>query len=196
MLIYGDTDKGKIRANNQDSFAFNIVSNECAWAVVCDGMGGVNGGNVASKISVEVVFEALKRSYKNGAFNGAIKNIMQSAIVKANLAVFGQAKGNKELSGMGTTIVVVIIYNGIAYIAHAGDSRAYLINNSDIVQITRDHSIVQMMLEQGKITKEEAKYHPSKNIITRALGVSDVIDIEYNEIAFKCNDTILICTDG
>ncbi|MDD4699721.1 MAG: Stp1/IreP family PP2C-type Ser/Thr phosphatase [Oscillospiraceae bacterium] len=196
MLIASKTDTGLVRSNNQDSYAAGEFSKNSAWAVVCDGMGGTSGGNIASAMAVKVISETILNSIHSGNYSGSIKNVLESAIYNANIAVFDKARENSDLSGMGTTVVALIINNGMAYIAHAGDSRAYLINGDNITQITRDHSIVQSMIENGQITSEEARFHPSKNVITRALGIGDVVDTEFTEVKLNSNDKLLLCTDG
>lgn len=196
MLIASKTDTGLVRSNNQDSFAAGEFSKNSAWAVVCDGMGGTNGGNIASAMSVKVISETILKSIHSGNASGSMKNVLKSAIYNANIAVFDKARENSELSGMGTTVVAAIINNGAAYIAHAGDSRAYLINDNEIKQITRDHSIVQSMIENGQLTSEEARFHPSKNVITRALGIGDMVETEFSEVNLNPDDKLLLCTDG
>ena len=129
--------------------------------------------------------------------DNSIKNLITSAIYNANLAIHEKALDDSSLSGMGTTVVVAIINGGIAHIAHAGDSRAYLITlNDSIKQLTTDHSMVQEMVNNGDITEQQAKKHPQKNIITRALGVESSIQIDYCENEFRSDCLLLICTDG
>ncbi|MEG2769343.1 MAG: Stp1/IreP family PP2C-type Ser/Thr phosphatase [Oscillospiraceae bacterium] len=196
MKIVAKTDVGKIRENNQDSYAAGELPNGVAWAVVCDGMGGVAGGNVASSTAVKVISEQITSAYRFGMSAKSIKNMLISAITAANISVFDISKANEELDGMGTTVVCAIVTGGTAYIAHAGDSRAYLLSKGSLIQLTRDHSMVQDLVEDGKITEDEAKFHPRKNIITRALGVDDEIRIDFSERELLLNDTLLLCTDG
>ena len=106
------------------------------------------------------------------------------------------SKANKELEGMGTTVVAVVVRDNVAHIAHAGDSRAYLVNKDGVEQITVDHSLVQNLVDRGEITKEEAEHHPNKNVITRALGVDKRIDVDFSEIDMQENETLVLCTDG
>jgi len=196
MLIASETDIGLVRSNNQDSFAAGKFSKNSAWAVVCDGMGGTSGGNIASAMAVKSISETILNRIHFVNTSGSMKNVLNSAVYNANIAVFDKAREDSELSGMGTTVVTVIINNGTAYIAHAGDSRAYLINDNNITQVTRDHSIVQSMIENGQLTPEEARFHPSKNVITRALGIGDVVDTEFTETELAPKDKLLLCTDG
>ena len=196
MRIVSKTDIGRVRRSNQDSYLTGELSGSVAWAVVCDGMGGANGGNVASAAAVKSISEHINASYREGMSANSVRNMLMSAISAANSNVFDMAQADANLLGMGTTVVVAIVIGKVAHIAHAGDSRAYIINKDSIEQITRDHSVVQSMVGNGEITGEQAKVHPNRNVITRALGVDDRIDIDYNEVVLRDGDTIMICTDG
>jgi protein phosphatase len=125
----------------------------------------------------------------------SVKNLLVSAITAANIKVFETAEENKEYLGMGTTVVAVVVLNGFAAVAHVGDSRAYFISD-EIKQITRDHSVVQYLIDIGRITQEQAKTHPDRNVITRAVGVSSEVDIDVEIIPINQGQKILICTDG
>ena len=195
MKIYGRTDIGLVRENNQDAYDFGYFDNGDCWAVVCDGMGGVSGGQVASAICVEKVSEAIKRGYRNKMSVSSAKNLLSTAINAANSAVFKQSLENIELKGMGTTVVAVLVLGNLCVIAHVGDSRAYVLND-EISQITKDHSFVQLLIDTGKITEEEAKVHPDRNIITRAVGIEHVVDVEIDIVDINNNDKLLVCTDG
>ncbi len=196
MRIASKTDMGLVRSSNQDSYAAGELLEGTAWAVVCDGMGGANGGNIASANAVKIISEYISSSYHEGMSSNSIRALLESSICGANVRLYDMSRTIGSLSGMGTTVVAVIISGGIAHIAHAGDSRAYLIRDNKLNQITKDHSIVQTMIDKGQLTEEEAKLHPNKNVITRALGVSEEIGIEYNEVDFSDDDCILLCTDG
>lgn len=196
MKIVSKTDVGKVRQSNQDSYAAGELLGDVAWAVVCDGMGGANGGNIASATAVKLISESITSSFREGMSSNSIRTMLQSAVYAANVSIFDMAKSVESLSGMGTTVVAAVISGKVAHIAHAGDSRAYHISGDTITQITRDHSIVQSMVESGQLTLDEAKYHPRKNVITRALGVDEIIEIDYNETMMGADDSILICTDG
>lgn len=196
MKIVAKTDRGMVRENNQDSYAVGEFPGEVAWAVVCDGMGGASGGNIASALAVKIISEKLNASYRDGMSDKSIKNMLDAAIVAANMAVYDMAKKNKQLSGMGTTVVCAVVRGFSAYIVHAGDSRAYLIDSNGIEQITTDHSVVQSLVQKGQLTPDQAKEHPSKNIITRALGVENRIQIDFDQIDLDYDQTILLCTDG
>lgn len=195
MRIFGKTDIGLVRETNQDAFSFGHFDDGNCWAVVCDGMGGVSGGQVASAICVEKVSEALKRGYRKEMTVSSAKNLLTTAINAANSAVFKQSQEKLELKGMGTTVVAVLVLGNIAVVAHVGDSRAYLINN-EIKPITKDHSFVQLLIDTGKITEFEAQFHPDRNVITRAVGIEHVVDVEIDIVDINNNDKMLICTDG
>lgn len=196
MKIVAKTDTGLKRTNNQDSYAAGELPGSVAWAVVCDGMGGVAGGNLASSTAVKLISERISSSYRPGMSAGSIRNMLMSAISAANIEVYEMSRQNPELNGMGTTVVVSIVANETVYVAHAGDSRAYILSNNKLYQLTRDHSYVQEMVDSGKITPDEAREHPRKNLITRALGVSEELRIDFCEESITENDVLLMCTDG
>ena len=158
-------------------------------------MGGVSGGQVASEICVNEVSSHIEKGYRKSMSMKSVKNLLVSAITASNIKVFETASENKEYLGMGTTVVAVVILNGFAAVAHVGDSRAYFIND-EIKQITRDHSVVQYLIDMGRITKEAARTHPDRNVITRAVGVSPEVDIDVDIIPINEGETILICSDG
>ncbi len=195
MIISAKTDIGAFRESNQDAFATGTFVSGDAWAVVCDGMGGVSGGMIASQICIDKVSSVIKRGYRDDLSVKSAKNLLQSAINTANTAVFEESVKDSSLHGMGTTVVAVILIKSVAVIGYVGDSRAYLINDT-IKRLTKDHSLVQVMVDSGKITEEEAKTHPDRNIITRAVGIMNFVDVDYEITDFTENDKILICTDG
>lgn len=196
MKIVAKTDKGKVRASNQDAYAVGEFPDEVAWAVVCDGMGGAAGGNIASALAVKVISDKINASYREKMSPSSIKNMLDSALIAANLEVYDMADTKPELKGMGTTVVCAVVKNSCAYIAHAGDSRAYIFNKDNLSQVTTDHSFVQDLVNKGKITAEEAQNHPNKNLITRAIGVDKSIEIDFDEVEMDDDDVLIICTDG
>ena len=196
MKIVAKTDKGKIRESNQDAYAVGELPGEVAWAVVCDGMGGAAGGNIASALAVKVISDKITSCYNEKMRESSIKNLLDSAITAANIEVYDMADSHSELYGMGTTVVCAIVRQDTAFIAHAGDSRAYIAGKDDVTQITTDHSMVQDLVDRGKITAEEAEHHPNKNIITRAVGVDKRIDIDFDQFDLNENETLILCTDG
>lgn len=195
MKIYGQTNIGLVRSSNQDSFLMGKFPSGTAWAVVCDGMGGASGGDIASKMAVELIAERITSNYKDKMKQLSVSNLLESAINFANIKIYDLAREDETLMGMGTTVVAAIIRDNEVFISHAGDSRAYIINDN-VTQITTDHSLVQEMLNRGEITSDEAKNHPIKNYITRALGVSDRINVDFTAESFNKDDILLLCTDG
>ena len=196
MKIVAKTDIGLKRESNQDSYAAGELSGSVAWAVVCDGMGGVAGGNYASSTAVKVISERITTSYREGMSASSIKNMFDSAIAAANITVFEESKAKPELSGMGTTVVLALVVDNTVFVSHAGDSRAYILSDGSLRQITKDHSVVQEMVDNGKLTPDEARLDPRKNIITRALGVDSVLRTDFNIENLNENDVLILCTDG
>ena len=196
MKISAKTDVGKVRSSNQDSYAAGDLTSEVSWAVVCDGMGGANGGNIASEAAVRVISDKLKSGYHIGMNDNSIKHLLVSAVEAANITLYTMARGNEELQGMGTTVVIAVRNSDTLYLANVGDSRIYVVSDSGIVQITTDHSVVQLMIDKGEISPEEAKDHPKKNVITRALGVDPEVRIDYSQEQLNDGDIVLLCTDG
>jgi serine/threonine protein phosphatase PrpC len=196
LKVCSKSDVGLVRQSNQDACKAGVFPDDSAWVVVCDGMGGANGGNVASSIAVEKISEHILSSYRSELPHSSIKDIILSSIFHANQVVHDIASGDAALSGMGTTVVVAVVSQAVAHVAHAGDSRAYLITPQEIKQLTTDHSMVQEMVNNGDLTEQQAKIHPHKNIITRALGVDASIQIDYCECPLSKGDRLLICTDG
>lgn len=192
----GKSDSGKVRSTNQDAYHIAIISDDVAWSVVCDGMGGASGGNVASLVAVGALSENINKNFNIEMQDESIKNMLIGALTNANVLVNQKSHQNSELNGMGTTAVLSFIKNNSAHIVHAGDSRAYFISGDSITQITRDHTMVQYLVDTGEITSEEAKTHPKKHLITRALGVQETLDAEYNYVEINSNDKIIMCSDG
>lgn len=196
MRIVAKTDIGLKRESNQDSYAAGELPGSVAWAVVCDGMGGAAGGNFASSTAVKVISERITSSYRFGMTASSIRNMFASAIAAANISVYDMSKSNPELSGMGTTVVVAIVVDNTAFIAHAGDSRAYILSENLLTQLTKDHSIIQEMIDHGTLTPDEAKSDPRKNIITRALGVDSELSFDFDIADVGKDDVLILCTDG
>lgn len=196
MRIVAKTDIGRVRDSNQDSYAAGELPGGVAWAVVCDGMGGAAGGSVASSSAVKMISQQITAQYRDGMSGNSIKNMLVSAVTAANVSIFDLASSNPELHGMGTTVVVAVLSDQMIRVVHVGDSRAYKVSSNGLIQMTRDHSVVQELVETGKLTPNEAKAHPRKNIITRALGVDETVDIDFCEDRMEPEDVVLLCTDG
>jgi len=198
MNIFGLTDVGTARRDNQDSYAIRVLAEDFAVAVVCDGMGGAQAGNVASAIAVEVFCAAVEEACKEGAPKDvqSRQEILSQACRKANERVFERSLSAIEYQGMGTTLVAAMIFPDEVYIANVGDSRGYLVNSEAAHQITLDHSLVQVLVERGEITPEEARVHPKKNLITRALGVDDTVLSDIYRVTNTKGHWLLLCSDG
>ena len=195
MQIFSKTDRGRVRTDNQDAYFAGKITDDSVFAVVCDGMGGANAGNVASELAVRHISEYVIRSYRDGMDMTDTEKTLKNAIVSANISLYDMAVNNAELTGMGTTAVAAFVKDGTAVIAHVGDSRIYLVNG-EIKQLTRDHSVVQSLIESGKITPEDAKVHPRKNVITRALGAEENVAVDSDCLNLSNGDTLLLCSDG
>ena len=198
MILAAKTDKGLVRENNQDSYSIGELSSSACFAIVCDGMGGGAEGALASKECVRIVRERIINSYYDGISDIAIKSLLLNAIEYANKYVWSLSQSEEQYEGMGTTVVAAVVTNEFAYIAHAGDSRAYLLKpkSQEIRQVTIDHSVVQKMLEDGVITQDQIKNHPKKHLITRAVGVDQNIKVDFYQEDILPGNILLICTDG
>lgn len=196
MEVLCKSDVGLIREQNQDDCRFGVISPSCVWAVVCDGMGGAQGGNIASATAVEYIKSQVEQLYNEDLTKEELGNLMAEIVVNANLKVFELASSDSELSGMGTTCEFVFVKDTTVHIVHIGDSRTYAIRGGKIKQLTEDHSVVMEMVKRGEITSEQAQNHPNKNYITRALGVKPEVHLDYIEANFIYGDILLICTDG
>ena len=196
MRIVARTDTGLVRENNQDSYVACELEDGAVLAVVCDGMGGAAEGALASSEAVKAIKERITERYYGGMTDISVKSLLVSALEYANKHIYDLSLTDEKYEGMGTTVVAAIVSESFAYIAHAGDSRVYLISGENITQLTRDHSVVQRMIEKGEITAEEAEDHPSKHIITRAMGVDCDIKVDFCQESFGEDDILLLCSDG
>ena len=172
------------------------LSKTALACVVCDGMGGAKSGNVASKLAAEVVFDELKRSYRPELEPDRICNLLNTAVTIANTAVYENSLLSPDMNGMGTTLVAAVLTGKRACFANVGDSRAYLLNGDGVKRITVDHSLVELMVQRGELTQEQAKSYPGKNFITRAVGTEPTIECDTFTQDLKSGDCILLCTDG
>lgn len=192
MKTFSMTDIGMVREVNED-YVFvsdTPVGNLPNLLVVADGMGGHKAGDYASRAAVEVVKKKLAESTGDSP-----EAMIRDAISSANRILLEKARQDARLQGMGTTLVVATVIERTLYFANVGDSRLYLLNN-EIKQLSKDHSLVQEMVRLGGINQEEAKHHPDKNIITRAVGAKEKVEIDFFEYRLKKGDTIVMCTDG
>lgn len=196
MEVFSKSDIGLVRTQNQDDCNFGVISPSCVWAVVCDGMGGANGGNIASATAVEYISTQIDTLYNSELDKEQLVTLLTEIVVNANLKLFQMASQNVELTGMGTTCEFVFIKDDTVHVVHVGDSRTYAIRGGKIKQLTEDHSVVQEMVRRGEITQEQAQSHPNRNFITRALGIKPEVHLDYIEANFEYGDILLLCTDG
>lgn len=195
MKLAGKTDVGRVRQENQDDYRAGELPGGAVWALVCDGMGGAKGGREASQGACNVIENFFQEQYAQcGA--GQEEPFLKKALLYANRFVFQKAAHEEALAGMGTTAVCALVRSGNVYLCHAGDSRAYLIRDGKLTQLTHDHSYVQELVDCGTITEEEAEHHPQKNIISKALGVDYRLEPEFTAAKLKREDRLLLCTDG
>ena len=197
MRSWAITDKGIVRRQNQDTyFSFCDNSNGTAVLVVCDGMGGAKAGNVASELAVTVFSDEVKKNLTPDMGESSMEDLMRGALALSNSAVYELSNNDSDCAGMGTTLVASIIVGKKAVVLNVGDSRAYMISGGKIQQITRDHSVVEEMVQRGDITREESLNHPNKNLITRAVGTVDQVDCDIFKFDIEENDYMLLCSDG
>ena len=196
ISIFGITDRGILRRENQDACAYQTIDEDNAWGVVCDGMGGARAGDIASRIGVEVFREHMEKYYDSKEEEKSSGEELKSAVDEGNEAILFVANRNKEYFGMGTTLVGAMLQGTKVSVINIGDSRAYHISEEAIQRVTRDHSIVEVLVERGNITPEEARQHPQKNLITRALGTSKTAEADLYEIVLQSGDWLLLCSDG
>lgn len=196
MKLWGLSDPGNQRSQNQDSYSAVNFTRDRALLLVCDGMGGARSGNVASQLAAEVFTGEIRRSQKAGLSREKIEAMLQSALALANKAVFEQAQLSEDFAGMGTTLVAAYLVKDTAYLINVGDSRAYCFNHEGVTQITKDHSIVELMVQRGELSSEQAKLHPGKNVITRAVGTEESVTGDFYICTFKKDECLLLCSDG
>lgn len=196
MQAWGLTDAGMVREQNQDAFVIMELSDTCRLAVVCDGMGGARGGSVASRLAMEEFTSAVSDGYSELLTAQEKQALLLAGVERANSAVYEKARSAEDFSGMGTTIVAALVEETAAYVVNVGDSRAYYIGKDGILLVTTDHSFVELMVERGELTREAAKKHPQKNIITRAIGTEETVTGDVYSVALEEGDSLVLCSDG
>ena len=196
MQSWGLTDVGCVRKQNQDAFHIEKLDRHSMLFVVCDGMGGAKSGNVASSLATEVFVQEVTRNWTHQTDWDKCDMILRSAVKLANFTVYDQACQFEEFSGMGTTLVAAVVRKNQASIINVGDSRCYHITNGSIRQITKDHSVVQLMVDRGELTPEQAKTFPGKNLITRAVGTEPTIMADIYRQDLEKGSYLLLCSDG
>lgn len=197
MKITACTDLGCKHTENQDFYRAGRLSDDTYWIVLCDGMGGVAEGGRASKMAGEYLQSEIQKHVVDLLTPEAVRSFMMQAVQRCNMRIYEEShKNGEKMITMGTTVVMAIVRDSLAQIVHAGDSRAYVIQKNGIKLLTKDHSIVQELVDSGRITPEQAANHPNKNIITSALGVDTETQIDYDEHKFAKGDVLLLCSDG
>ncbi len=194
--VYGITDVGLVRQNNEDNYICKKIDDSFMYGIVCDGMGGAVGGERASKMACSVAENIINNGYREDMDETSLYRMIDLVIKNSNTAVYNESIENPDLKGMGTTLVMAICKNNRCYIASVGDSRAYLYRGDVLVQLTKDHSLVQELIDKNEITYEQALTHPAKNVITQAVGISDKVMPSYPECELQKDDIILLCSDG
>lgn len=189
------TDVGRVRMVNEDRSVVQEDLNGFVLAIVADGMGGHQAGDVASQMAVDIIQNKLQ-AIPPGAPVEERKKRVQEAIELANENIFNFASQRENYYGMGTTVVTVLADEHSVVIGHIGDSRAYKFNNGQIEQLTEDHSLVNELVKNGQITREEATHHPRRNVLTRALGTESTIEVDIQDLPWKNGELLLICSDG
>jgi PPM family protein phosphatase len=195
------TDPGMVRSHNEDSVAADA---SIGVAVLADGMGGYNAGEVASGMATTVLTAELQQLLASGegrvmngdAARARAESILRTEIAKANASIYQAAQSQPQYAGMGTTLVVALFYDNRVTVAHIGDSRVYRLRGDELVQITKDHSLLQEQIDSGMITPEQARFSQNKNLVTRALGIDPTVDAEIREYETRPGDLWLLCSDG
>ena len=197
MKIFARTDIGKAREMNQDSYFISTPNDEVKLFILADGMGGYEGGEVASKLAIECAKSYILNNFGQiPKEKEEIMNLIRNAIEYANLRVYEESQEHERLKEMGTTIDVSLIYNGKVYVGHVGDSRVYRIRNEIIRKITTDHSYVERLIKEGSITKEESYHHPKRNMLMKAMGCNSLVEPDVLCKGFMKDDILLMCSDG
>lgn len=185
MISLGISKTGLVRQRNEDRFYA-----QGPLLIVADGMGGYTGGEYASTMVVDTIVEVVNEATEIST------EVLENAILKANRMVYEKSQSYKELEGMGTTAVVAYVQEDTLYWAHVGDSRLYLYGQEGLHRMTKDHSMVQQLVEAGTITEDEVIHHPNRNMLTRAIGVYETVEVDTGVVEVHQNDRILLCSDG
>ena len=197
IKAYAKSDVGKVRELNEDSFYISDSLDEIQLYILADGMGGYNGGEVASKLAIQSAKNYIESNFKQiEKDKDSIIQLVGSSVEYANMIVYEKSKENNELNGMGTTLDVCLIYNNRVFIGHVGDSRVYRIRKEFMRKLTQDHSYVQKLVKDGTITKEEAVHHPQKNMLMKALGCNAFVEPDVMVKGFLKDDILIMNSDG
>ncbi|HEY8024145.1 MAG TPA: Stp1/IreP family PP2C-type Ser/Thr phosphatase [Burkholderiaceae bacterium] len=199
LKIAAKTDTGLVRSHNEDAIAHN---HECGLAILADGMGGYNAGEVASAIATSTLKEMTEAQLQGRSWNGRpghskfVQQLLVTSVERANAAILEAARKEPQFSGMGTTIVAAVFHQNKLTVAHVGDSRVYRLRRGELSLITRDHSMLQEQIDAGLIDPEWARFSANRNLITRAVGVDHVVDVEVHDHQTQTGDIYLLCSDG
>ncbi|MCL2694072.1 MAG: Stp1/IreP family PP2C-type Ser/Thr phosphatase [Oscillospiraceae bacterium] len=207
MKVFSKTDIGLKRSENQDRVWASLLESEdkadiAAAVVLCDGMGGENAGSFASETTVNFISERIKRGFRPDLSRNSIRNLLITSVTAANNLVYDLAEFDHDMEGMGTTCISVIVHSERAYIINVGDSRVYHAFGDgksaphSIQQVTKDHSYINKLIEDGEITEEESKTHPKRNCLTRAVGAESILTPDYYELDLQPDSILMLCSDG
>ena len=197
IKAYAKSDKGNVRETNEDYFYISNSLDQIQLFLLADGMGGYNGGEIASQLAIQTAKNYIENNFKDiEKDKDSIIQLLGSSMEYANMVVYEKAKENPELQGMGTTLEICLIYNNKAYIGHVGDSRIYRVRKQFIRKLTQDHSYVQKLVKEGTITKEQAEHHPQKNMLMKALGCNAFVEPDVMVKGFLKDDILVMNSDG
>ena len=197
MRYWGLTDRGKVRSQNQDSFFAGVITNpkgeEALLCLICDGMGGAKAGDLASRLARDSFIAYVTEHFR---LRKSAEPVLRAGTEEANRVVMEQAAEGPDYQGMGTTLVAMLVMGDKVLVANVGDSRCYLIREEEIRQVTKDHSLVEDMIDKGELSREQARRHPRKNLITRAIGTEDRAECDLFPLTLAEGDRLLLCSDG
>ncbi len=196
MQAWGLSEPGMVRTQNQDFYSIMKLIRDQLLVIVCDGMGGARSGNIASKMAVEVFAAEIRRAVRLSMKQDRIDGMLKSALELANKAVYEQSKLSEEYQGMGTTLVAAFFQKEKVTVVNVGDSRTYLFDEDGVRCLTTDHSLVELMVRRGELTRETAKTFPGKNFITRAVGTEAEVECDLYYQNLSKGDCVLLCSDG
>ena len=197
MKVFARSDIGKAREMNQDAYYASQPSDTVGLYIVADGMGGYNGGEIASTIAVTAAKNYIESNFAETEHTKEkLQELVKNAIEYANMLVYEKSKEIQELEGMGTTIEVALVHNNRVYIGHIGDSRIYRIRKNFIRKLTTDHSYVEKLVKDGTISRDEAMHHPKKNMLTKALGCTSFVEPDVSVKGFLKDDILVLTSDG
>ncbi len=196
MQAWGLTDLGCVRKQNQDAYRIKRYSQESYLCIVCDGMGGAKAGNIASALALDIFVDEVDRHHRPGMTAQEMETCLRQAAALANSTVYEQSQQIADFAGMGTTLVAAYLNGTQTVVANVGDSRCYLLNRNGAQCVTTDHSLVQLMVQRGQLTMEQAKSYPGKNFITRAVGTESGVQCDLFQLSLQKGDNLLLCSDG